>query len=278
VNDLIRGAGSTDRGGEKSMNVLFAFFFAVVTFAIASPALAADSPFVGTWKVDRAKSSFAGDSMTYKAMPDGTYAFNYGTATHYTFACDGKTFKTDVAGYSGTCKKTGPQSYAFTSITNGKLTDEDTVTISADGKTYTDAGTHYRPDGKTAHDTTVYTRVGSGSGIAGTWKTAKVSSNAPYSLVFTSTPAGIEMVNPDYKWKVVMKTDGSKAMLTGPTVPSGAYVVTTADGPSTMHVAYKLGDKTFSDNTMKVSADGSTLSWTSQAPGNTATTMVYDKQ
>jgi hypothetical protein len=261
------------------MTSVLSSVLAAATFLLATaPALAADSPFVGTWKLDRAKSSFTGDTFRYKALPGGKLAFAYGTGTHYTFACDGTSYATDIAAYTGTCAKTGPMAYAFTSSAYGKLTDKDAVTISADGKTYTDAGTHYQPDGKITHDTSTYTRVGSGTGIAGTWKTAKVSSSAPYGLSFTSTPAGVEMINPDYKWKVVLKTDGSKAMLSGPTVPAGVYLVATADGPSTVHFKVKIGERTFSDNTLKVSDDGKTLSWMSQAPGNTATTGVYDKE
>ena len=257
------------------LSLLLAAAFLTLT---AAPALAADSPFVGSWKINIAKSSLQGDTFSDKSLPGGKFEYSYGTSTHYTFACDGTSFDTDVAGYTGTCKKTGPLTYEFTSSVKGKLSDKDMVTISADGKTYTDAGTHYRPDGKTAHDTSTYTRVGSGTGIAGTWKTAKVSSNSPFSLTFTSTTAGLELFNPDYKWKVVMKTDGSKSTFSGPTVPAGVYVVTTAEGPSTLHFAIKIGARTFSDNTMKVSDDGKTLSWTSQAPGNSATTGVYDKE
>jgi len=259
-------------------SLLSSLLIAAALTALTARAFGADSPFVGTWKVDRAKSALTGDSFSYKPLPGGKYVFSYGTTTHYTVTCDGAPFSADIAGYTGTCTKTGPRTYAFTSLTNGKLTDKDTVTISADGTTYTDAGTHYRPDGKTAHDTSTYTRVGSGTGIGGTWKTAKVSSNSPYTLIFTSTPAGLAMSNPDYKWKVVLKGDGSKSMLSGPTMPAGAYVVASTVSPSTAKFKFKLGDKTYSDNTIKLSADGKTLSWTSQAPGNAATTTVYDKE
>lgn len=261
------------------MKCVLSSLLVAATLALATaPALAADSPFVGIWKIDRAKSSVTGDTFSYTAVAGGKLEFAYGTTTHYAFACDGSSFATDIAGYTGTCTKTGSMTYAFTSSAKGKLTDKDAVSISADGKTFTDVGTHFQPNGKTAHDTSTYARVGSGTGIVGTWKTAKVSSSSPSSLSFTSTPAGLEMSNLEYNWKVVLKADGSKSMLSGPTVPVGAYVVAKADGPSAVRFKVKIGERTFSDNTIKVSDAGTMLSWTSQAPGNSATTSVYDKK
>jgi hypothetical protein len=117
--------------------VLSCLLVAATLTMAAAPAFSDDSPFLGTWKIDRAKSSLTGDTFSYASAPGGKLAFSYGTASHYTFACDGATFKTDIAGYTGTCTKTGPLTYAFTSSANGKLTDKDTVTVSADGKTLT---------------------------------------------------------------------------------------------------------------------------------------------
>jgi hypothetical protein len=243
----------------------------------AAPALAATSPFVGTWKLDAAKSSFTGDSFTYTALPGGKLAYTYGTTSHYTFPCNGTTYALDLASYTASCTKTSQLGYTFTTYAKGKRTDVDVVKISASGTVLSDTDTSYRPDGTIATSSATYKRVGAGTGIAGTWKGTKVSVASPPSVAFTATPAGLKMTSPAYKWSLIVKADGSKAMLTGPTVPPNAYVVSTATGPATVHMAYYIGGKLYGSNTLTVSADGKTLRWTQQAPGAAVTTGVYEK-
>ncbi len=243
----------------------------------AAPALA-DSPFVGTWKFDAAKSHLAGDSFTVKMLPNGTYDYTYGKVTHFVFPCDGSKYTTDVAAYTGTCTKTAAQTYAFQSFANGKLTDKDVQVISADGKTLVDTDTSYRPDGTTATTSTTWTRVGSGTGMAGTWKSATIKNPGSDVLTFEQTSAGMKFSSSVYKWSVLVKTDGSKQKITGPTFPANAYGIWKADGASKLVLNFSLGAKLYGTYTYVVSDDGATMSTTSQPVGGAMTTVVYDKQ
>jgi hypothetical protein len=81
-----------------------------------------------------------------------------------------------------------------------------------------------------------------------------------------------------YRWKVVLKTDGSPSPVTGPSIAAGITVKAKAVDPSTIAFSVQSSGNAFNTNTLTVSDGGKTLSWTSQAPGNTATASVYRKQ
>jgi hypothetical protein len=53
---------------------------ALTIFAVL-PALAADSPWIGNWKLDPAKSHFIGDTFTYSKAANGMMHFSDGR--HY---------------------------------------------------------------------------------------------------------------------------------------------------------------------------------------------------
>src|SRR6266849_2202506 len=59
-----------------------------------SAAAAVDSPWVGTWKLDMAKSNFTGDTVTYSKTPAGLYHISDGSTVSYDFAVDGKEYPT----------------------------------------------------------------------------------------------------------------------------------------------------------------------------------------
>src|SRR5271168_948167 len=62
----------------------------------ALPALAADNPWVGTWKLDPAKSHFTGDTFTYSKATNGRIHFSDGSTETYDFGLDGKEYPTPL--------------------------------------------------------------------------------------------------------------------------------------------------------------------------------------
>src|ERR1700758_2707638 len=56
-------------------------------------ALATDSPWAGTWKLDEARSHFTGGTMTFSSTTGDGMHFSDGSTTSYDFAADGKEYR-----------------------------------------------------------------------------------------------------------------------------------------------------------------------------------------
>jgi hypothetical protein len=75
-----------------------------------------------------------------------------------------------------------------------------------------------------------------------------------------------------------LKTDGTDAPATGPTVPDGMTLSLTKTGPRSFTLVEKIKGKPIFKVTENVSADGKTLTETGSAVGvNEPITAVYDK-
>jgi|SRR5947209_12902484 len=134
-------------------------------------AFAADSPQMGTWKLNEAKSKFpagatknntvmyeaAGDQI--KVTVDGTDA--KGTAIHneWTGKFDGKDYPVTGDTSSGDTrayKMVSPHTLAMTLKKGGKTTGTGKIVVTADGKTRTVSTTQTGADGKKMSATAVY--------------------------------------------------------------------------------------------------------------------------
>jgi len=60
----------------------------------AGTALAADSPWSGTWKLDPSQSHFTGDTFTLAKGPGDLLHYSDGSTASYDFGVDGKEYKT----------------------------------------------------------------------------------------------------------------------------------------------------------------------------------------
>jgi hypothetical protein len=153
---------------------LFLFTFLMLIAVAASPLLAEDSPFVGTWKLNTAKSKFEPGpapkslSRTVEAQGDGLkYSFEGvagdGSAIAYSFASnlDG----TDSA-VTGTGTPAGADSLALTRVNShkvhgtmkkdGKQIGTTEAEVSKDGKVVTVKSKGKTSDGKAFRMTSVY--------------------------------------------------------------------------------------------------------------------------
>ena len=133
--------------------------------ALASAALAADLPYAGKWKVNLAKSDFGQTTVTYESLPGGEWQTTAFGVT-YKFKMDGKEYP-DGMGGTNAWKAADANTWELVGKVNGKVTATDTLKLSADGKTLTDAGKQMKPDGGTMDGTTVYQRVSGASGLGG---------------------------------------------------------------------------------------------------------------
>lgn len=139
----------------KRISLVCTLFLLFTTLAIA-----ADNPWIGTWKLDPAKSHFIGDTFSYYNPPNGMMHFTDGSTISYDFAIDGKPYK---AAYDRTTVWTAAGTNAWDSVTSAKSTVlyKGHHVLSADGKTLTNTYTGAKPDGSTFNDEAVYNPLSS---------------------------------------------------------------------------------------------------------------------
>ena len=254
---------------------------ALVSFMLAGavvPALALASPFDGTWKLDTAKSKFTGDTLTYTKTATG-YRYANGGPVSYSFAIDGKD-NTIVPGRTMAWTKAADGGWDVVAKANGKVTSRAHRSISADGKTMTSSYTDYRPDGTTVHERDVYTRVTGDKGLAGKWRDTKVQTASDTMKIATSAGGSYQIDYPAFKETFVGRTDGKPIAGKGPTLPTGAMIAYTADGPRKWTFKGGIGGRTYFSGVMTVSDDGKTITRKSWVPGkeSEASSEVYVRQ
>ncbi len=232
--------------------------------AVSGAALAANSPFAGTWKLDIAKSHFTGDTLDYSKTATGMHYTDGAVA--YDFAMDGKDYPT-IPGYTANWTKTGPMSWDTVTKSRGTVVAKSHRTISADGSTLSSAFTQYRPDGTTAQGNTVYKRVSGSTGLAGKWKDVKVQATDDLMQVTVPSAGHYEIMSPAYKSSVAGLTDGTPAPMKGPTVPPGAMASYKAVGAGAWDYTITVQGKTYAKGMLTVAPDGKTLTDTSWTPG-----------
>lgn len=252
----------------------------IVSLLIASASLiaAADNPFIGTWKLNPAKSNFTGETIKFE--PTGSPMVRYSSGgLSYTFTTDGKPHP-GLFGRMVSVKQTDSKNWERTTTFKGKVLAHTTLSLSADGKTLTETSKGTNPDGSSFDETTIYERVGDGSGMMGTWKSTDVKDTSSRTLEFGENgDNGIEFNIPQIKGKCLLKFDGKDYPATGPTVPAGLTLSVTKTGERSMELTEKIKGKPVFKGTYTVSDDGKTLTSTGgPVKVNEPTTAVYDKQ
>lgn len=155
-------------------SILSVLVILLVGAVAASPLMAADNPFVGTWKLNVAKSKADGamlpKSLTRTITTDGTttkYAFDGtaadGSAITYSFSTsyDGKESPVMGTGMPGgadtiTLKHYSAHKTEGTLKKGGKQIAKVTAVVSSDGKTSTVTAKGTGPDGKPFSTVSVY--------------------------------------------------------------------------------------------------------------------------
>jgi len=256
------------------------FAFALILIAAgAASALAADSPFAGTWKLNVEKSKFTGDTFTYTATATG-FHYSNGATIEYDFAIDGKDYPT-IPDRTVSWTKSGDSAWDTVSKDGkGTVLSKAHRVLSADGKRYTVSYTSYRPDGTTAEGMDEYARVSGGPGLAGKWKDVKTKETSDSMTIAVPSAGQVEIEFPNYKETIAGPTDGTPIPVKGPTIPDGVTTTVKVEGPKKWSRTVTLNGKTYSQSTMTVSSDGKVLDVVSWVPGKESEkeTAVYDKQ
>jgi hypothetical protein len=152
----------------------FLFFFVVITALAAGPLMAQSNPFIGTWKLNVAKSRFepgpAPQSQTRTVVADGDgakYSFEGvradGSAISYSFTVkyDGKDYPITGSGAPGgadsiAIKRVGDNKAEATLKKDGKEVGKSVVEVSKDGTVSTVKSKGKTPDGKDYSTDSVY--------------------------------------------------------------------------------------------------------------------------
>jgi hypothetical protein len=256
------------------------FALTLIVFAAgAGAALAADSPFAGTWKLDVEKSKLTGDTFTYSATAAG-FHYSNGATIEYDFAADGKDYPT-IPDRTVSWTKSGDNSWdTVNKDGNGTVLSKAHRVLSADGKTLTVEFTSYRPDGTTAKASDEYQRVSGGPGLPGKWKDVK--SKAPSDTLTIAVPSAgqVAITYPSFKQTITGPTDGTPIAVKGPTIPPGVFRSIKPAGPDKWDYTTTLKDKPWVKGTMTVAAGGATLTVVSWIPGKESEKeiQVYEKQ
>jgi hypothetical protein len=246
----------------------------------AGAALAAGNPWVGTWKLDPAKSHFVGDTFSYAAANGGKLHYTDGSTNSYDFGIDGKAYP---AAYGRTTTWTAVGDHAWDSVTmaNGTVLWKVHRVLSADDKTLTITASGARPDGSKFNDVTAYTRVSGSKGLIGTWRSTRVDvSLADVYVITAPSPGMLHWEFPMDKSSVTTKGPGVDAPIVGPNVPPSLTFNYKLEGPGKLSYVVKFQGKPDTYGVQTLAADGKSFSDSYWSPGKEKekATAFYAKQ
>jgi len=240
--------------------------------------LAADAPYAGKWKMNVAKSDMGETTLTYEQMSGGEWKATM-DGQSYTFKTDGKEAATPW-GTTTSWKAVDATTWDVTDKVNGKVMDTTKVKLSADGKTLTLDSKRMKADGGSSNDSVTFQRVSGGPGLAGKWKTKKMTSSSPDSLVLTPKGSdGLTVAMADEAGACDARFDGKDYPAKGKMWPAGWTCAIAKNGARGFDLTWKKDGKEMYKTTLTVSEDGKTLTETGGAAASgEKIKMVYDRQ
>jgi hypothetical protein len=145
-----------------------AFHLCLISCLMTGALWAADSAFVGDWKLNPSKSKLP-DEMKVESLGGNKYSFDFeGSDSVETIAIDGA----DQPGEGGTTLSVtdeGPNAWKVVRKKDGHMIISANWKLSKDGNTLTDEFSLIAPNGSASTVNYVYDRRGAGTGFAGNW-------------------------------------------------------------------------------------------------------------
>ena len=252
-------------------SLLFAILFTGISWA-------AQSPFIGEWKLDPTKSRLP-DEMKIQNDGGNKYTFD--------FAGDPETIVVDGSdqpgGYGGTqlsVKPEAPDSWVVQRKKDGKLLLRATWKLSKDGNTLADTFRGFEPDGSTLSMDYVYQRTGGGSGFAADWKSVKETLNSPFSIQVKEFQGdGLSLIIPSEHRTKNVKLDGKDYPIEGPNVAAGATCSIQRVNERTLEMTDKSKGKVTDSQQIQLSSDLKILTLTIHAVGQSEPNiLVFQRQ
>ena len=222
-------------------------------------AAAQTNPWNGSWKADPASMKFSGGTMTIATDASG-YTVTSSDGKQLTkVRCDGTPERDESSGTMRSCTKTA-NGYEVTQTADGKVVRKSTVT--AEGKTMTIVRNVTPPSGDPYTMTIKHERVGSGKGVAGTWKEVGFTESQDTGILSIQVDAdNIAFKETDMPAPLNLKLDGTDVQQ-----PGGTASARLADD-HTLKITYKDAKGTVRrENTFVLSSDGNTITETDVTP------------
>ena len=261
----------------RSGRCLLATVWLFLSLAAAGTA-AAQNPFVGTWKINQEKSQLAGDTMKFGPAAGDAIELTAGGIT-YSFRVDGKPYALP-SGNAAIWRENSPDTWTTEyRKTDGKLMSRDSWKLSSDGKNLTVTTSGVKPNGDLYTDTGEYERTAGTNGLIGSWKSTSVKLSSPNELTIQESGLdGLILKIAALKASAATTLDGKEVAVEGPDVPTGLRLALTRTGPYKFRIVEKLNGRVVDSSEYTVASDGQTMTSVGGAPGDPASTTVWEKQ
>jgi hypothetical protein len=246
--------------------------------SLAAATAAAQNPFVGTWKLNQEKSQLAGDTIKFSPAAGEAIELAAGAIT-YSFRADGKPYALPT-GNVAIWRQTSPDSWTTEyRKTDGKLMSSDNWKLSTDQKSLSVTSSGVKANGDLYTDTEEYARTAGTGGLLGAWKSTSVKLSSPNQLTIQEDGLdGLILKIAAMKATAVTNFDGKEVAVEGPDIPTGLRLSLTRTGPYKFRIVQKLNGSLMDSSDYTVSADGQTMTAVGGAPGDPASTSVWEKQ
>jgi len=241
-------------------------------------AWAAQSLFIGEWKLDPSKTRMP-DEMKVESKGGNKYAVDFGGGAE-TIVVDGSD---QPGGYGGTLlsvKAEAPDTWIVERKTDGRLLLKATWKLSKEGSTLTDYYREFESDGSTLSMDYVYQQTGGGSGFAADWQSIKETMNSPFLMQVKEFQGdGLSFITPSEQETKNVKFDGKEYPNEGPNADRGASSSNRRVEGRTLVITDKAGGKVRDTEEIDLSADLKTLTITVHIAGrDKPNVMVFERK
>jgi|GEM_PF-2884336 len=255
----------------------------------------AQGPFVGTWKLNTAKSHLTGAVITFGPAENDAVQLTANGA-NYSFRVDGKAYRMasgELAVWQQDNSTTWKTVYRDP---QGKLLSTDTWTLSPDRRSLTVVRSGMRPDGRAYSGKTVYARAVAAqmggspaassppagsltSSLMGSWKSTAVTESAPEEMIIaTYGLGGLSFKFPAQKISFLAVYGGKEVAPTGPQVPPALTIALERVGASGFRLIRRFSGAVTYSAVYTISSDGKTIKQTGNANGDPSQTLIWEKQ
>ena len=241
-------------------------------------AWAAESAFIGEWKLDPSKSRMP-DEMKVQSQGGNKYTFDFGGGAE-TIVVDGSD---QPGGYGGTLlsvKAEAHDTWIVERKKDGRLLIKGTWKLSKDGNTLTDYFREFESDGSTLSMDYVYQRTGGGSGFAADWQSIKETMNSPFLIQVKEFQGdGLSFITPSEQKTKNVKFDGKDYPNEGQSVGRAASSSIRRVDDRNLVITDKTDGKVTDTEDIGLSDDLKTLTITVHVPGrDKPIVMVFERR
>jgi hypothetical protein len=253
--------------------------FALLTWMVglwATVATAADAPYIGTWKLNVAKSRLTGETLSIEKLPSGDMQYHYDVEGFaYNFNLDGKEYPLPDGGTTS-WTALDAKTWQVTNRRNGKVSAIYQLVL--DGDAMIVHTKRSKASGGMSDESAKATRVSGGPGFLGRWKISAVTMTATTIQIAPNGTDGVTLTDSDSGAVCKGKFDGKDYPLTGPFIGTGQTYVMKKTGPRSFEIVEKLNGKPRYIDNVNVSDDGKTLTFdTTTTESPETTTAVYER-